>query len=142
MRILDHSIWCVIYEVLLNPRLLLDTLEKEFNSSQNEQIRNQVDFMNNQIRELKLEDEQLYKAYLADAFNETEYSEHRSHITNQIQTLQAEIGRVEENLISPEQFEERRQEILTICQNAKTAGWFSIPRLKSGNASFEPSWTR
>lgn len=122
MRILDHSIWCVIYEVLLNPRLLLDTLEKEFNSSQNEQIRNQVDFMNNQIRELKLEDEQLYKAYLADAFNETEYSEHRSHITNQIQTLQAEIGRVEENLISPEQFEERRQEILTICQNAKNSG--------------------
>lgn len=56
--------------------------------------------MNNQIRELKLEDEQLYKAYLADAFNETEYSEHRSHITNQIQTLQAEIGRVEENLMS------------------------------------------
>lgn len=29
MRILDHSIWCVIYEVLLNPRLLLDTLEKK-----------------------------------------------------------------------------------------------------------------
>jgi len=122
MRILDHSIWCLIYEVLLNPQLLLDALDKEFNSEQNELLRNQVDFMNTQIRELKLEDEQLYKAYLADAFDETEYAEHRSHITNQIQTLYAETGRVEGNLISPRQFEERRQEILAICQNAKNSG--------------------
>jgi len=122
MRILDHSIWYVIYEVLLNPQVLLDALEKEFNSEQNEQIRDQVDFLNNQIRELKLEDEQLYRAYLADAFDETEYAEQRSHITNQLQTLYAEIERIEEGLIRPEQYEERKQEILAICQNAKISG--------------------
>lgn len=122
MRILDHSIWYVIYEVLLNPQVLIDALEKEFNSEQNEQIRNQVDFLNNQIRELKLEDEQLYKAYLADAFDETEYAEHRSHITNQLQTLSVEIERIEEGLIRPEQYEERKQEILAICQSAKISG--------------------
>ncbi len=128
MRILDHSIWYLIYEVLLNPQILLDALEKEYNSEQNEQIRNQVDFLNNQIRELKLEDEQLYKAYLADAFDEIEYAEHRSRITNQLQTLSTELGRIEENLIHPEQYEERKQEILIICQNAKTSGLaFDIP---------------
>lgn len=122
MRILDHSIWYVIYEVLLNPQVLLDALEKEYNSEQNEQVRNQVDFLNVQIRELKLEDEQLYKAYLVDVFDETEYAEHRSHITNQLQTLYAEIERIEEGLISPEQYEERKQEILAICQSAKING--------------------
>ena len=122
MRILDHSIWYVIYEVLLNPQVLLDALEMEFNSEQNEQIRNQVDFLNNQVREMKLEDEQLYKAYLADAFDETEYAEHRSHITNQLQTLYTEIERIEKDLIRPEQYEERKQEILAICQNAKISG--------------------
>lgn len=122
MRILDHSIWYVIYEVLLNPQVLLAALEKEYNSEQNEQVRNQVDFLNNQIKELKFEDEQLYKAYLADAFDETEYAEHRSHITNQLQTLYAEIGKIEAGLINPEQYEERKQEILAICQSAKISG--------------------
>jgi len=128
MRILDHSIWYVIYEVLLNPQVLLDALEREFNSEQNEQVRNQVDFLNNQIRELKREDEQLYKAYLADAFDETEYAEHRGHITSQLQTLHNELEKIEEGLIRPEQYEERKQEILAICQSAKTSGLaFDIP---------------
>ena len=122
MRVLDHSIWYVIYEVLLNPQVLLDALEQEYNSEQNEQVRNQVDFLNNQIRELKHEDEKLYKAYLADAFDETEYAEQRSHITNQLQTLSAEIGRIEAGLIRPEQYEDRKQEILAICQSAKISG--------------------
>lgn len=122
MRILDHSIWYVIYEVLLNPQVLLDALEREYNSEQNEQTRNQVDFLNKQVRELKLEDEQLYKAYLADVFDETEYADHRRHITIQLQTLYAEIGKIEGGLISPRQYEERRQEILAICQSAKTSG--------------------
>lgn len=122
MRVLDHSIWYVIYEVLLNPQVLLDALEKEYNSEQNEQVRNQVVFLNNQIRELKHEDEKLYKAYLADAFDETEYAEQRRHITNQLQTLSAEIGRIEEGLIRPEQYEDRKQEILAICQSAKISG--------------------
>ncbi len=122
MQVLDHSIWYVIYEVLLNPQILLDALETEFNSEQNEQVRNQVDFLNGQVRELKREDEQLYKAYLADAFDEDEYAAQRSHITNQLRTLHAEIERMEEGLIRPEQYEERKQEILAICQSAKTSG--------------------
>lgn len=122
MRILDQAVWSVIYEVLLYPEILLGALEREFNSEQNEQTRSQIQYLGSQIKELKLEDEQLYKAYLADAFDEHEYAEHRSLITHQLQKLQGEIGRLEENLMSPEQFEERKQEILAICQNAKKSG--------------------
>ena len=122
MRILDHAVWSVIYEVLLNPQIMLDALEREFNSEQNEQLRSQIEFLNHQIRDLKYEDEKLFKAYLAEAFDETEYAEYRSPITNQLQKLQAEIGRLEEKLMRPEQFEERKQEILAICQNAKNSG--------------------
>jgi len=122
MRILDHAVWSVLYEVLLNPEVMLDALEREFNSEQNEQLRSQIEFLNHQITELKIEDEQLYKAYLADAFDETEYAEHRSHIMDQLRKLQAEISRLEENLMHPEQLEERKQEILAICQNAGKSG--------------------
>lgn len=122
MRILDQSVWSVIYEVLLNPEIMIGALEREFYSEQNELVRNQLEFLEVQIRELKLEDEKLYKAYLADAFDETEYSENRSHITNQMQKLQSETLRLEESLMLPEQFEERKQEILVICQTAKNSG--------------------
>jgi site-specific DNA recombinase len=122
MRILDQSVWSVVYEVLLNPEIMLEALERGFNSEQNEQVRNQVEFLNGQIRELQLEDEKLYKAYLADAFDEVEYGENRSHITNQLQKFQSEVGRFEENLMLPEQLEERKQEIIAICQNARNSG--------------------
>lgn len=122
MRILDQAVWSVIYEVLLYPEIMLGALDREFNSEQNEQTKSQIQYLENQIRELKLEDEQLYKAYLADAFDEREYAEHRSLITNQLQKIQGELGRLEENLMSPEQFEERKQEILAICQNARSSG--------------------
>ena len=122
MRILDQAVWSVIYDVLLDPEIMLGALEREFNSEQNEQARNQIEFLEDQIKELKLEDERLYRAYLADAFDETEYAEQRSLITNQLQKLQAEISRIEGNVMLPEQFEERKQEILAICQNAKKSG--------------------
>lgn len=122
MQILDQSVWSVVYEVLLNPEIMLGALEREYHSEQNERVRNQVEFLNGQIRELKLEDEKLYKAYLAEVFDEVEYGESRSLITNQLQKLQSEIGRLEEGQILPEQFEERKQEILAICQTARDSG--------------------
>jgi len=78
--------------------------------------------MENQIKELKLEDEQLYKAYLADVFDGNEYAERRGFIKDQQQKLQAEMSRLETGLMSVDQFEERKQEILKICQNAANSG--------------------
>lgn len=122
MRILDQSVWSVIYEVLLYPDIMIGALEAEFHSEQNEQTRSQIEYMENQIKELKLEDEKLYKAYLADVFDESEYAERRSFIKNQQQKLQTEMSRLEAGLMSVDQFEERKQEILMICQNAAKSG--------------------
>ena len=122
MRILDHAVWSVIYEVLLYPEIMIGALEREFGNEQNEQVRSQIQFMENQIRELKLEDEQLYKAYLADVFDESEYAERRSFIKDQQQKLQTEINRLGDDLMSEDQFEERKQEIIQICQNAQQSG--------------------
>lgn len=121
-RKLDLAVWSVIYDVLLYPDIMIEALEKEFASEQNEQTRNQIEYIKSQIKELKLEDEQLYKAYLADAFDENEYAEHRSLITSQLQKLQTETDRLTEGLMTIDQFEERKQEILTLCQNAIRSG--------------------
>lgn len=122
MRILDQSVWSVIYKVLLNPEIMLSALEREFHSEQNEQVRVQLEYLDSQIQELKLDDERLYKAYLADAFDETEYGEHRILVTMQLQKLQLERNKLESNLMLPEQFEEKKQEIVLICENARQSG--------------------
>jgi len=122
MRILDHAVWSVIYEVLLNPEIMIGALEREFHGEQNEQIRSQIEFLESQIRELKIEDERLYSAYLAGAFDENEYAEHRTLVKSQQQRHQADINRLMENVMSSEQFEERKQEIIAICQNAARSG--------------------
>jgi len=101
---------------------MLGALERQFHSEQNEQTRGQIEYLDNEIRECKLEDERLYRAYLADAFDEAEYAEHRSLITNQPQKLQSERNKLEAQLMLPEKFEERKQEILFICENAHRSG--------------------
>lgn len=122
MRILDQAVWSLIYEVLLDPGIMIGALEREFKSEKNEQVRNQIDFLKGQARELRGEDEKLYVAYLANAFDEMEYAENRSLITDQLQNIQSEIGRLEEQLMTPEQLEEKKQEILAICQSAQNSG--------------------
>ena len=122
MRILDNAVWSVIYDVLLSPEIMIDALEREYMSDENEQTRAQITFLNRQIKELKIEDEKMYAAYLADAFDENEYAENRSILREQQQKLQVEVNRLENNLMSPEQFEERKQEIYLLCQNAAKSG--------------------
>jgi len=122
MRILDNAVWSVIYDVLLSPEIMIDALEREYMSDENEQTRAQITFLNRQIKELKVEDEKMYAAYLADAFDENEYAENRCILREQQQKLQVEVNRLESNLMSPEQFEERKQEIYLLCQNAAKSG--------------------
>ena len=118
----DNAVWSVIYDVLLSPEIMIDALEREYMSDENEQTRAQITFLNKQIKELKIEDEKMYAAYLADAFDENEYAENRSILREQQQKLQVEVNRLESNLMSPEQFDERKQEIYLLCQNAAKSG--------------------
>jgi hypothetical protein len=64
----------------------------------------------------------MYKAYLMDAFDADEYSEHRSALKDRLYKLQDEARKLTEKLMSPEELEEKKQEIYMICQNAKKSG--------------------
>jgi site-specific DNA recombinase len=121
-RILDAAVWSVIYQVLLEPQILITALEKEFKGNRNEQTIRQITFLENQINESKVEDEKLYKAYLAGVFNEIEYAGRRKLIKENRQKLSNELHLLNGSLISPEKFDERKQEILLVCSNATTNG--------------------
>jgi len=121
-RVLEEAVWSVIYQVLLDPQILIGALEREFKGDRNEQIHHQITFLENQNKESKLEDEKLYKAYLAEVFDETEYAERRKLIKDNQQKLLNEINRLRGNLMTPEQFDDRKQEIILISRNAAKNG--------------------
>lgn len=121
-RILEAAVWKVVYPVLLDPRILIASLEREFQGDHNEQTARQIAYLEAQILALKSEDDKLYKAYLAGVFNEVEYAGRRKLIKENQQRLSTELLQLNETVISPERFEARKQEILTICRHATTSG--------------------
>jgi site-specific DNA recombinase len=121
-HVLDEAVWSNVYEVLLHPDILLSALEREFRNDQNEQLRQQIIFLKEQIRESACEDTKLYRAYLAGAFDEVEYAEQRKALKDKSQNAASEIARLNSLLMTPEQYDERKQEIILICQNATANG--------------------
>jgi len=121
-RILDQAVWAVVYEVLVSPKIMINALEQEYGNEENTGIREQINFLEKQIKKIKLEDEKMYKAYLAEAFDEIEYAEHRRELKKRQQKLEEEARSLQERIMSPEEFEERKREIYIICQNAAKSG--------------------
>ena len=122
IKVIDDAVWSLIYQVLLDPQILITALEKEFQGERNNQTSRQISFLENQINESNIEDDKLYKAYLAGVFNETEYAGRRRLVKENRQRLQAELQQLNGNLISPEKLEERKQEILIVCSHATSNG--------------------
>lgn len=120
--ILEEAVWSVVYQVLLHPEILIDVLEREFFGDRNEQVSRQIAFLESQIASSKTEDEKLYKAYVAGVFNEVEYAGRRKMIKDNQQKLTTELRQLHENLISPDRFEQQKQEILLICERATANG--------------------
>lgn len=121
-RILEEAVWSVVYQVLLHPQILLDVLEREFHGDRNEQVARQIAFLESQIESTKTEDEKLYKAYVAGVFNEVEYAGRRKMVKDNRHKLDGELRQLSGSLISPDRFEQQKQEILLICQRATANG--------------------
>lgn len=121
-RVLESAIWSEVCRMLLHPHILIDVLEREFHGDRNEQVSSQIAFLEGQIESLKLEDEKLYKAYVAGVFNEVEYASRRKMIKDSRQRLIAEVHEMSGSLISPERFDQQKQQILAICRHAASNG--------------------
>ncbi len=119
---LEDAVWAVVHEVLLHSEILLGALEREFRGDKNEQIERQVAFLEAQTKDSKMEDEKLYKAYMAGVFDENEFAERRKLVKAHQQKLHDEITRLHGSLMSEEQYEMRKREILIVCQNAMKNG--------------------
>lgn len=121
-QVLENAVWEILHEVLLQPDILLAALDREFQGDTNEEINRQIDFLQEQIRNTKIEDEKLYRAYLAGVFDESEYAERRKAIKINQQKMLDEIKRLQGMILTEEQYLIRKQEILLVCKNAQKNG--------------------
>ena len=121
-RILENAVWLVICSLLLEPATLISALEGDLLGEQNTQIANQIGFIVGQIREKQQEDERLYRAYVAGAFDETEYAERRSLIRGQSQRLAQELEKLQPQVMTATEFEERKRYILEFSKRIQREG--------------------
>jgi hypothetical protein len=89
---------------LVEPEHLLGALEREYSGEQNEQLLSQAEFIQKQIDELSVDDEKLYKAYMAGVFDEHEYAGRRQMLKQNNQILVQELNKIRSSLMSPEEF--------------------------------------
>src|SRR5205823_5817977 len=111
-HLVDAAVWNVVSSALLDPSILIDALDREFTSEKNEQLTTQLQFIEQEIRDCETEDNKLYKAYTAGAFDEIEYAERRQPIKARILKLKEHLATVRRQVISPEQLDEQKRHIL------------------------------
>lgn len=123
-RKLDTAVWSVICMVLLNPDILTEALKRQFEDNGNAILLEQVKFIESQIEKKQEEDERLFKAYMAGAFDEEEFADQRRFLKEKKQTLQAEAERIRSRVMTREQIEAQTQFILDTADQLKRSGNF------------------
>ncbi len=126
-RILDTAVWSVVCNVLLQPELLITALETNMRGERNEQIGRQVEYLECELERKKTEDEKLYRAYMADVFDEMEYKARRNQLRAETEHLQTEIERLRPKQITQEQFEMQKAELLAMSEHLRNTGTLLDP---------------
>ena len=121
-RILEEAVWSVICTLLLEPDTLISVLEDTLLGEQNAQLGSQISFLERQIQEKQNEDEKLYRAYMADVFDEAEYAERRSQLRDQRSRLEHEAAKLQSQVMTAAEFAERKQYILGLSKQVQEDG--------------------
>lgn len=121
-RVVDDSVWLVVYEVLLKPEILIDALDKQYRGEENEAIEKQIKYLKDQIRTREIKDERAKNAYLAGAYSAEELKDIRDILANEKADLNQELNKISRRIMTYDQYLEKREFILDVCGSAKRNG--------------------
>ncbi len=117
----DDAVWSAVCRVLLEPEILIQALERNFAGGENAHLREEIAFLERQVKERNNEDEKLYRAYQADVFDEHEYAARRRLLKESRQKLLAEIEQLRSQVITEAQLEERKRMVREMAASAPRA---------------------
>lgn len=121
-ELLETSVWKAVCEFMTKPESLIAEIDAKLAENGQDALYQQITFLEKQITDSSHEDDKLYRAFMADVFDEKEYAARRKLLKEKVATLQQERDELRERLVSPEQVEEDKRRILEFAAYVKEAG--------------------
>jgi site-specific DNA recombinase len=119
---LDDAVWNIVCEVLLEPHILIESLDRHFANDENATLLEQITFLEMQIEDKVKEEEKIYRAYIAGAFDEHEFADKRRILKESKQVLAIEVERLRARVVTKEQVETQKRFVLDMATQLKNAG--------------------
>jgi site-specific DNA recombinase len=117
---LDQAVWGVVCTAPLEPQVLISALEADMLGEQNVELDHQIAYVEGEINGKQAADDRLYKAYMAGAFDETEYAEGRAQLKDERALLESELERLRPLRATREEFEAQRALILDFAERVRS----------------------
>jgi len=119
---LEQAVWASVCHTLLKPDILIAQLDEELNSGESAGLKRQMDFLKRQMTESEEEDQKLYRAYLADVFDEQEFKARRVQLKARVVLLQEELEKLEKRCVTKEQIELDKALLRSVSEHMREAG--------------------
>ncbi len=119
---LENAVWASVCLALLEPEALIAQLDDELKDGESAGLNRQIAFLKKQIRECADEDQKLYRAYLADVFDEQEYKARRVQLKDRELLLREELSKLEERCVTKEQIELDKALLRTVSSQMRASG--------------------
>ena len=108
----DPLVWSIIVNVLLDPERLNNGIERFFAGQVSQTTRDEIGYVQGQLTNLELEDELLYQAYVAKAFDADEFARRRYALKAKKEKLEIEKEELQRRLANLVDKQERKSRIL------------------------------
>ncbi|HMP43012.1 MAG TPA: recombinase family protein, partial [Roseiflexaceae bacterium] len=99
-RRLDEMVWDAVISILLDRERLQEGMERYFSRQKMETVAEEHQFLQSQLTTLELEDERLYQAYMAQAFDADEYAQRRRKLRERQEVLRVKKDELQRQLES------------------------------------------
>jgi len=119
---LEEAVWQAVSQLVLQPERLLEQMDARLEADSNTGLHRQMAFLRRQLADSEQEDQKLYRAFMADVFDEEEYAARRKLLKAKIATLEKERKELEKKVVSVEEVEADKALILAFASQAQAMG--------------------
>ncbi len=120
--VLDHAVWDIVCQALLEPEVLLEALDTDQTSQRNRQLERQISFLEREFNLKADDDEKLLRAYMAGAFDENEYAARRKLLKEEKTRIEGELTALRDQVMTREQLEQRKAAVLAMSRQIQAQG--------------------
>lgn len=121
--VIDPHVWDTVCQLANDPDILINLLDEEHDKFKRGELNDQLKYIDRQIKNCLVEEEQWDKAYAAKIFSLEEYKQKRAAVQNRINALQDEWEKVSEEMAVLEILEQKRELIYERFKILKEAGF-------------------